>query len=64
VNPLDIASGKYDSVIVSDYYIRNNDIIIKGIDQKDRELFTNSINNLSDTLGRPRPVPWPDIISK
>ena len=50
----EIQSGKYDNILLADYYVRNATVIGKNLNTEDSKKFQASINSLSDTLGRRR----------
>ncbi len=51
-NPEDIQSGKYNNILLADYYVRNATEIGKNLSDKDKKQFQESINSLSSTLWR------------
>ena len=48
------SSDKYNNILLADYYVRNATEIGKNLNPQDTKKFRDSINSLSDTLGRPR----------
>jgi hypothetical protein len=48
------SSDKYNNILLADYYVRNATEIGRNLNPEDTKKFQDSINSLSDTLGRPR----------
>jgi len=55
------SSDKYNNILLADYYVRNATEIGKKLNPEDTKRFQDSINSLSDTLGRPRTVPFENL---
>ena len=54
VDPAKIKDGTYNNILLADYYVTHAKDIASKVTPRDAILFQNSINNLSDTLLRPR----------
>ncbi len=57
------SSDKYNNILLADYYVRNATEIGRNLNPQDTKKFRDSINSLSDTLGRPRIEKF-DILTK
>ncbi len=57
----DLKNGKYDNILIANFYLTNASDIYKKVKPEDHEKFVNSMKGVSDIMGRQRPVDWPGV---